>query len=141
MTRIGRIATALAMVGGVLVAIAGAMPEARAQSGPPNPSFNLVNKSPQVIKELFATPAGFDNWGRNRLDGKTIAAGASFAVRLPANGNCRYDIRVVTTDGAPPTTGATSIPARPTTCCSPARQAPLRGRPSRRRRGATPTSS
>jgi hypothetical protein len=82
----------------VLAALAGA-PAARAQNGPPNPSFNLVNKSQQVIKELFATPAGFDNWGRNRLDGKTIAAGATFAVRLPANGNCRYDIRVVTTDG------------------------------------------
>jgi hypothetical protein len=80
-------------------AVLSAASPASAQSGAPNASFNLVNSSSQVVKELFATPAGFDNWGKSRLDGKTIAAGASFAVRLPANGNCRYDIRVVTVDG------------------------------------------
>jgi hypothetical protein len=86
----------LALAAAGVLAVGLAAP-ARAQA--PNPSFNLLNKSTQTIKDLFATPAGFDNWGRSRLDGKTIAAGASFAVRLPANGNCRYDIRVVTSDG------------------------------------------
>jgi hypothetical protein len=99
MTRLPPIKAALALLLCAAPAMVPLVPAARAQGSAPNPSFNLVNKSPQVIKELFATPAGFDNWGRNRLDGKTIAAGASFAVRLPANGNCRYDIRVVTTDG------------------------------------------
>jgi hypothetical protein len=96
MTRIAAFAAAWLMAAS-LAPLPGIAPAAWAQA--PNPSFNLINKSSQTIKELFATPAGFDNWGRSRLDGKTIAAGASFAVRLPANGNCKYDIRVVTADG------------------------------------------
>ena len=88
--------TRLAFLTAVALALA---PAAYAQQSGQNASFNLVNKSALTIKELFATPAGMDNWGKNRLDGRTIAAGGSFAVRLPANGNCRYDIRVVTGDG------------------------------------------
>jgi len=99
MTRLTRFTAALAVAGLALPTLGHLPAAAQNAAGAPNPSFNLVNKSSQVIKELFATPAGFDNWGRDRLGGKTIAGGASFAVRLPANGNCRYDIRVVTTDG------------------------------------------
>jgi hypothetical protein len=99
MTRTASFACAMAVTALALATGLAMTPQARAQAAAPNPSFNLVNKSTQAIKELFATPAGFDNWGRSRLEGKTIAAGGSFAVRLPANGNCRYDIRVVTSDG------------------------------------------
>ncbi len=69
-----------------------------------NPSFNLVNRSPTAIRELFVTPAGNANWGQNRLDGKagnptSIAPGASFAVRRRIDTNCIFDIRVVYVDG------------------------------------------
>ena len=46
-----------------------------------NPSFTLVNKSSQPIRELFVTPAGDANWGQNRLTAGPVAPGATFAAR------------------------------------------------------------
>ena len=66
-----------------------------------NPSFALINGGRQAIQELYATPAGVDRWGRDRLADKYLAPGQSFPVRLPADGNCVYDIRVVYADGRP----------------------------------------
>lgn len=71
---------------------------ALAQAQDKNPSFTLVNKSAQAIRELFVTPAGDANWGQNRLE-KPVAPGASFAVRRKIDGNCVFDIRVVYADG------------------------------------------
>ncbi len=66
-----------------------------------NPSFNLVNRGTQAIGEVYATPAGVDRWGRDRLERSYVPPGQSFPVRLPADGNCLYDIRVVYADGRP----------------------------------------
>lgn len=63
-----------------------------------NPSFNLVNKSQQPINELYATPQGTDNWGKEMLGDTTVAPNTSFPVRLPA-GQCTYDVRVVYGNG------------------------------------------
>lgn len=65
----------------------------------PNPSFYLVNKGPSAIAQVFATPVGMPNWGRDRLTGSAIPAGQSFPIRLPADGNCSYDIKVVYAGG------------------------------------------
>jgi ADP-ribose pyrophosphatase YjhB (NUDIX family) len=65
----------------------------------PNPSFNLINRGGQPIVHLYANPAGFPNWGQDRLSGATVAPGARFPVRLLANGNCIYDVRVAYADG------------------------------------------
>lgn len=65
----------------------------------PNPSFNVVNRATQAINELYASAGGQSNWGRDRLGERTVAPGATFAVRLPADGNCVYDVRVVYADG------------------------------------------
>jgi hypothetical protein len=70
-----------------------------AQSGP---SFTVVNHLPQPVRELYVTPAGLANWGRNRLDGKngnpaSLPSGASMMVRRDAN--CVFDMRVVFADG------------------------------------------
>jgi hypothetical protein len=73
-----------------------AMP-AMAQTNP-NASFNLVNRSDKPVKELYASSAGQTNFGTNRLKA-ILAPGARFAVLLPPNGTCLYDIRVVFTDG------------------------------------------
>jgi hypothetical protein len=70
---------------------------ALAQSGT-DASFNLVNRSDKAVSELFASSAGQTNFGANRLKA-TLAPGARFMVRLPPNGACLYDIRVVFTDG------------------------------------------
>jgi hypothetical protein len=68
-------------------------------SPPKNPSFNLVNKSDKPIRELFVTPAGLENWGQSRLEGKPLAPGGTFPVRLRADGNCVFDLRAVYADG------------------------------------------
>ena len=70
-----------------------------AQSGLPNPSFNLVNRGGNALKQFFATPAGRPNWGGDRLNGAGLAPGAKAAIRLPADGNCIYDLRAVFADG------------------------------------------
>ncbi len=64
-----------------------------------NPSFTLENRAGVAIRQFFATPAGRENWGRDRLDGRGMAAGTRVTFRLPADGNCIYDLRVVFTDG------------------------------------------
>ena len=70
---------------------------ARAQQAP-NPSFNLVNRSATPIKELYASPAGATRWGLDRLGQNYLPPGGIFPVRLPADGNCLYDVRVVYAD-------------------------------------------
>ena len=75
---------------------------AHAQTPPPppkNPSFNLVNKADKPIRELYVTPAGLENWGQSRLEGKPLAPGGTFPVRLRADGNCVFDLRAVYADG------------------------------------------
>ena len=73
---------------------------AGAQEGA-NPSFTLANRGRQPINEFYATPAGMDRWGRDRLGPFSLSPGQTFPVRLPADGNCVYDLRVVYADGRP----------------------------------------
>ena len=77
-------------------------------AGPPpggaNPSFNLVNRTGQPIRELFVTPAGNAAWGQNRLDGRNgnptgIAVGGNYTLRRRADNNCIFDIKLVLGDG------------------------------------------
>jgi hypothetical protein len=62
-----------------------------------DPSFRLDNRGPQPIDEVFATPAGMPDWGRNRLDQGALAAGGARVLRLP-RGRCVYDLKVVFAD-------------------------------------------
>ena len=64
-----------------------------------NPSFNVANRASSAITELYASPAGVTNWGRNRLVGVAVPPGQRYAIRLPADGSCVYDVRVVYTGG------------------------------------------
>jgi len=64
-----------------------------------NPSFNIVNRASSVISQVFATPAGMTTWGRDRIGGHPIPPGQTGPVRLPADGNCVYDVRVVYANG------------------------------------------
>ena len=65
----------------------------------PNPSFNLVNHTRNVINEVYASPAGMTSWGHDRLGDVTIAPGRTAPIRLPADGNCIYDVQVVYANG------------------------------------------
>ena len=66
-----------------------------------NPSFTLANRGNQPIQELYATPQGVDNWGPDRMERWSLSPGMTMPIRLPANGPCVYDIRVVYADGSP----------------------------------------
>jgi hypothetical protein len=77
--------------------------------------FDLVNRTSQPVRELFAVPAGEKAsgdkgrgdkprgdkaWGRERLDGKAgVPAGGRYAVRRHSDSGCVYDLRVVFADG------------------------------------------
>lgn len=63
-----------------------------------NPSFNLVNRGQQEIRELYASPSSDNDWGPDRLGNDTVAPGRTFPVRLVA-GECTYDVRVVYANG------------------------------------------
>lgn len=77
---------------------AGAQPSAATK--PANdPTFRLINASDKTITEVFATPAGRDNWGKNRLDQGTLLAQGAHVFKLPRDGNCIYDLKVVFIDG------------------------------------------
>lgn len=65
----------------------------------PNPSFNIVNRGTSAISEVFATPSGQTTWGRDRLGSQTVDPGQNAPVRLPADGQCVYDVRVVFANG------------------------------------------
>lgn len=64
-----------------------------------NPSFNLVNRSRLVIERVYASPAGRTDWGRDQLGDDQVEPGGRYAIRLPADGNCIYDVRVEYANG------------------------------------------
>ena len=64
-----------------------------------NPSFNVVNRTRSEIMELYATPAGMTTWGQDRLVDDTVPPNENRPVRLPADGNCVYDIKAVFASG------------------------------------------
>lgn len=86
---------AAALLAAVLLPLPGPAAAQQAQ----NPSFNLVNRSRQVIERAYASPAGRTDWGRDRLGDDQVAPGDRYAIRLPADGNCIYDVRVEYANG------------------------------------------
>lgn len=64
-----------------------------------DPSFRLVNRSGRQINEVYATAANVDTWGNDRMGSEVVPPGATHIVRIPADGNCIYDVRVVYYDG------------------------------------------
>jgi hypothetical protein len=67
-------------------------PQASAQSS--DPSFRVVNNTPDVVNEVYASPSTEQSWGQDRLGAEVIAPDGSHIVRLPV-GECVYDVRVV----------------------------------------------
>lgn len=82
----------LVILPGLLAALAMA-PTALAQSN--DPSFRVVNNTPDVVNEVFASPADSRAWGHDRLGTEVVRPGANHIIRLPADGQCVYDIRIV----------------------------------------------
>ncbi len=77
-------------------AAAGSPPAAKAAG---DPSFRLVNHAAQPIIQAFATPAGFGNWGQNRLTAGPIPPQGERPLRIDRQPNsCLFDLRVVFAD-------------------------------------------
>jgi S1-C subfamily serine protease len=66
---------------------------------PGDPSFRLVNKGQRTVAEVFATPAGRGTWGQNRLTTGPMGPDGNHVFRLPKEGGCIYDLRLVFADG------------------------------------------
>jgi hypothetical protein len=64
----------------------------------PNPSFNLVNKATQPITQLHLSPAGRATFGTRNWIAAPLAPAAKVPVRLPADGNCIFDLRATFAD-------------------------------------------
>jgi hypothetical protein len=60
-----------------------------------NADFRLVNRSGRTIQQLFVSAATDQSWGADRLGQNVLPSGRAFAVTLPRDGTCIYDIRVV----------------------------------------------
>ena len=88
---------------GFVACIAAGLAAPAAAQGPnpsfPNPSFNVVNRASTPIRQVFATPAGVTTWGRDRIGDRPIPPGQTAPIRLPADGTCVYDIRVIYANG------------------------------------------
>jgi len=73
-----------------------AQPRAGAGTGA-NPSFNLVNRGPQPIREIYVSSARDQNWGQQRLS-QILTPGNYLPVSLPID-DCVNDVRIVWMDG------------------------------------------
>ncbi len=62
-----------------------------------NPDFVVVNRSPKTVTQLFVSPAQADKWGEDRMPG-VLKPGERYTVRLPRDGQCQYDVRVIYDD-------------------------------------------
>lgn len=80
-----------------LLALLGPLPGLAVAQG--DPSFNLLNRSGQTIREVYVSAVTDTNWGRDLLGQDILPDGRSFAVRIAPAAGCRHDVRVVYGDG------------------------------------------
>ena len=83
------------MVFGTAPAVRGVGPSpGPAASQAANPSFNLVNRGRNAIREIYVSSARDSTWGNDRLGANTLSPGQHLEVRLPV-GDCMNDVRIV----------------------------------------------
>lgn len=75
-------------------------PQAGQQPNAPQIVVEFQNRSAITIQNLYIRERGRSGWGQDRLGNDTVAARASFTVRMPRGRTCAYDVKVVF-DGAP----------------------------------------
>ena len=63
-----------------------------------DPSFRLTNRGRAILSEVYASPAGEESWGADRLGEGTLAPGKQTVIHLP-RGQCIYDLRSVFANG------------------------------------------
>lgn len=77
----------------------GAAETVAAKKAADDPSVRLVNRGKVGLSEFYATPSGRPNWGKNRMDGHTLASEQGHLFELPRQEGCVWDLRVVFVDG------------------------------------------
>jgi len=79
------------------IAFAGSGSSAPSTQGSRNPDFWVVNNSQKTIQRIFVSTVQTDKWGEDRMPG-VLKPGDRYAVQLPRDGQCQYDVRVVYAD-------------------------------------------
>ena len=65
--------------------------------------FTLRNTSSTTIMRFYVSPSASDRWGTDQLGDAVVRPGGSWTLRFPegvAGGTCRFDLRIVTSDGS-----------------------------------------
>ncbi|MFN8632518.1 MAG: argininosuccinate lyase [Chloroflexota bacterium] len=87
---------------GVLVALSVLMLSTATAFADPR-DFELVNNTGRDITEIYVTPSNLDDWGDNLLtETQYLPSGNKVPIHFKrfTEGNCFYDVKVVTSDGA-----------------------------------------
>jgi len=66
---------------------------------PQTEPFRVLNQTEQSAHSLFAVRTGRPDWGSNMLTRGPLAPGATFGLRPAENAGCRFDFRMVLSDG------------------------------------------
>lgn len=74
--------------------------QAQGQAGA-DPSFHLVNRSGQTIREIYVSPSEDRYWGHDWLENNVLPSGGRFPIRIGPGAGCLQDVRVVYADGRP----------------------------------------
>ena len=62
----------------------------------------IVNESPRIIREFYATNTGVNSWGRDLLGQAVIHPGQRYVVNFDdGTGFCMFDFRAVLDNGRP----------------------------------------
>ncbi|MEY4859754.1 MAG: hypothetical protein RLZZ235_1921 [Pseudomonadota bacterium] len=66
---------------------------------PQSEPFRVLNQTEQSAHSLFAVRTGRADWGANLLSRGPLAPGSGFNLRPAENAGCRFDFRMVLSDG------------------------------------------
>ena len=62
----------------------------------------IVNESPRIIREFYATNTGVNSWGRDLLGQSVIHPGQRYIINFDdGTGYCMFDFRAVLDNGRP----------------------------------------
>ncbi len=84
----------------LLILLLGALPAAAQVPAPaPTEGFRVLNRTGQQATGLYAVRSGRADWGSNLLNRGPLGDGAGFTLRPNEGAGCRFDLRLVLTDG------------------------------------------
>ena len=90
-----------ALAAACMLAMSGAVADAQQHRQPAAGATDVVvaNGGDRPMRNLYVTPVGAREWGRDRLGNQALAAGQRRQLRLDAGRQCGHDVRAVYDDG------------------------------------------